>query len=88
MTSKEFRIWLEGFLENTNLKDIQLRDGYDSGYNYLTMLKTISSKLETINDDCDKIGANHDFSYPIIERLKPTPPPNPFTITCETKKEE
>jgi hypothetical protein len=88
MTSREFRIWLEGFLENTDLKDIKIREGYDSSYNYLTMLKTIVDKLETVNDDCDKIGTNHDFSYPIIERLKPTTPPNPFTITCETKKEE
>ena len=81
MTSKEFRIWLEGFLENTNLKDIKLRDGYDSGYNYLTMLKTISNKLETINDGYDTININQ-----VTERLTPTPAPNPFTITCETKK--
>jgi len=83
MTSKEFRIWLEGFLENTNLKDIKLRDGYDSGYNYLTMLKTILNKLETINDGYDTINTNQ-----VTERIIPTPAPNPFTITCETKKEE
>ena len=83
MTSKEFRIWLEGFLENTNLKDIKLRSEYDSGYNYLTMLKTISNKLETINDGYDAININQ-----VTERIIPTPAPNPFTITCETKKEE
>jgi len=48
MTSREFRIWLEGFLENTDLKGIKIRDGYDSSYNYLTMLKTIVDKLETV----------------------------------------
>jgi len=83
MTSKEFRIWLEGFLENTNLKDIELRNGYDSDYNYLTMLKTILNKLETVKDGHDTININQ-----ITERLIPTPAPNPFTITCETKKEE
>ena len=83
MTSKEFRIWLEGFLENTNLKDIELRNGYDSGYNYLTMLKTILNKLETVKDVHDTININQ-----VTERLIPTPAPNPFTITCETKKEE
>ena len=83
MTSKEFRIWLEGFLENTNLKDIELRSGLDSGYNYLTMLKTILNKLETVNDGSETININQ-----ITERIIPTPAPNPFTITCETKKEE
>jgi len=83
MTSKEFRIWLEGFLENTNLKDIELRSGIDSGYNYLTMLKTILNKLETVKDIHDTININQ-----VTERLIPTQAPNPFTITCETKKEE
>jgi len=82
MTSKEFRIWLEGFLENTNLKDIELRGGYDSGYNHLTMLKTILNKLETVNDGYETIDINQ-----ITERIIPAPAPNPFTITCETKKE-
>jgi hypothetical protein len=77
MTSREFRIWLEGFLENTDLKDIKIRDGYDSNYNYLTMLKTILKKLETINDE-EKININQ-----FTERVIPTPAPNPFTITCE-----
>ena len=82
MTSKEFKIWLEGFLENTNLKGVKLRDGYDSGYNYLTMLKTIANKLEIVKDGNEK--TKH---IQITERLIPTPAPNPFTITCETKKE-
>ena len=83
MTSKEFRIWLEGFLENTNLKDIELRSGFDSGYNYLTMLKTILNKLETVKDGCDTININQ-----VTERLIPTPAPNPFTITCEKPNNE
>ena len=83
MTSKEFRIWLEGFLENTNLKNVELRSGIDSGYNYLTMLKTILNKLDTVDDGSDTININQ-----VTERLIPTPAPNPFTITCETKKEE
>ena len=82
MTSKEFKIWLEGFLDNTNLKDVKLREGFDSNYNYLTMLKTILNKLETVNDkdnnECKTININQ-----LTERIKPTPAPNPFTITCE-----
>ena len=81
MTSREFRIWLEGFLDNTNLKDVKLRDGYDTGYNYLTMLKTISNKIKTVNDGNDTINVNQ-----ITERLIPKPGPNPFTITCEKPK--
>jgi len=78
MTSREFRIWLEGFLENTDLKGIKIRDGYDSSYNYLTMLKTIVDKLETVKDDNNTININQ-----VTERIMPTPAPNPFTITCE-----
>jgi|TARA_R110001599_G_scaffold327319_2_gene540240 hypothetical protein len=78
MTSREFRIWLEGFLDNTKLKDVKLRDGYDTGYNYLTMLKTISNKLETVND-------RYDINQ-VTETLIPTPGPNPFTVTCEKQK--
>ena len=78
MTSREFRIWLEGFLENTDLKDIKIREGYDSSYNYLTMLKTILSKLETVKDENNMININQ-----VTERIIPTPAPNPFTITCE-----
>jgi len=78
MTSREFRIWLEGFLENTDLKGIKIRDGYDSSYNYLTMLKTIVDKLETVKDDNNTININQ-----VTERIIPTPAPNPFTITCE-----
>ena len=78
MTSREFRIWLEGFLENTDLKQVKIREGYDSSYNYLTMLKTILSKLETVNDGTNTININQ-----VTERMIPTPPPNPFTITCE-----
>ena len=81
MTSREFRIWLEGFLDNTNLKDVKLRDGYDTGYNYLTMLKTISNKIKTVNDGNDTINVNQ-----ITERLIPKPGPHPFTITCEKPK--
>ena len=78
MTSREFRIWLEGFLENTNLKEVKIRDGYDSSYNYLTMLKTILNKLGTVKDGSDVVNINQ-----VTERIIPTPAPNPFTITCE-----
>ncbi len=80
MTSREFRIWLEGFLENTDLKGIKIREGYDSSYNYLTMLKTIADKLETVKDDNNTININQ-----VTERIIPTPAPNPFTITCEKR---
>jgi hypothetical protein len=78
MTSREFRIWLEGFLENANLEEIKIREGYDSSYNYLTMLKTILNKLETVKDENNTINMNQ-----VTERIIPTPAPNPFTITCE-----
>tara|TARA_R110001583_G_C5599933_1_gene404451 strand:+ start:925 stop:1173 length:249 start_codon:yes stop_codon:yes gene_type:complete len=78
MTSREFKIWLEGFLENTNLNEVKIRDGYDSSYNYLTMLKTILSKLETVKDDLN--------TNILTERIIPTQAPNPFTITCEKLK--
>ena len=81
MTSREFRICLEGFLENTNLKDVNLRDGYDSSYNYLTMLKTILDRLEKVNDENNTVNINQ-FS----EKIIPTQAPNPFTITCEKLK--
>ncbi len=38
MTSKEFRIWLEGFLTPLNLEDVEIRLEYGTHYNHLTML--------------------------------------------------
>ena len=48
MTSKEFKIWLEGFLLGLNLEDIAVREVFESTYNHLTMLKTINNKLKEV----------------------------------------
>ena len=40
MTSKEFKIWLDGFLTPLNLEQIEVREDYGTSYNHLTMLKT------------------------------------------------
>ena len=37
MTSKEFRMWLEGFLTNLNLDNMNIRSDINPGYNSLTM---------------------------------------------------
>ena len=50
MTSKEFKIWLEGFLLGLNLEDIAVREVFESTYNHLTMLKTINNKLKEVKD--------------------------------------
>ena len=42
MTSKEFRIWLEGFLTSLDLDNINIRGDISPTYNHLTMLKTIN----------------------------------------------
>ena len=79
MTSKEFRIWLEGFLTSIDLKEIEIR--YNPTYNSLTMLKTISDKLKEVNDIDERLS-----NTLLTERLIPTPPPpNPFEIKCEQK---
>ena len=86
MTSKEFKIWLEGFLTPLNLENTDVRPQYGSNYNNLTMLKTIHNKMKEVNDlegTLDK-GMN----TLLTERLVPFTPPNPFTITCEDKKED
>ena len=81
MTSKEFRIWLEGFLTSIDLKEIEIR--YSPTYNSLTMLKTISYKLKEVNDIDERLS-----NTLLTERLIPTPPPpNPFEIKCESKKD-
>ena len=81
MTSKEFRIWLEGFLTSIDLKEIEIR--YSPTYNSLTMLKTISDKLKEVNDVDERLS-----NTLLTERLIPTPPPpNPFEIKCESKKD-
>ena len=50
MTSKEFRIWLEGFLTPLNLENAEIRTDYGAHYNHLTMLKTIHDKLKDVKD--------------------------------------
>ena len=84
MTSKEFRIWLEGFLTTLDLDNMNIRSGTSPTYNNLTMLKTINNKLKEVNDVDDRLS-----NTLLTERFIPTPPPpNPFEIKCETKKEE
>ena len=83
MTSKEFRIWLEGFLTTLNLENIEIRMDISSTYNHLTMLKTIHNKLKEVNDINEHID-----NRLLTEKFTPQMPPNPFEIKCETKKEE
>jgi len=85
MTSKEFKIWLEGFLTSLNLETIEVRDGTNPNYNNLTMLKTINNKLKEVKDLDEEFGrSSHTL---LTERLVPVTPPNPFKITLEDKKE-
>ena len=83
MTSKEFKIWLEGFLLGLNLEDIAVREVFESTYNHLTMLKTINNKLKEVKD-LEEVNIN----TLLTERIVPVTPPNPFKITCEDKKED
>ena len=84
MTSKEFRIWLEGFLTTLNLDNLEIRKEYGTTYNHLTMLKTISDKLKEVDDIDESIK---DIRTTLLtERLIPITPPNPFEIKCEDKK--
>jgi len=85
MTSKEFKIWLEGFLTTLDLDNIEVRK-YSPTYNNLTMLKTIHDKLKEVKD-LDEFGGRGMNSL-LTERFTPTTPPNPFEIKCQTKKEE
>ena len=85
MTSKEFKIWLEGFLTTLNLDNVELRKDYGTTYNNLTMLKTIHDKLKEVKDLNE---TSNDMSTLLTERIIPATPPNPFTIRCENKKEE
>ena len=82
MTSKEFRIWLEGFLTSLDLDNMNIRSDISPTYNHLTMLKTINDKLKEIRDVDEKLS-----NTLLTETFIPTPPPNPFEIKCETKKE-
>ena len=83
MTSKEFRIWLEGFLTTLDLDNMKIRSDISPTYNHLTMLKTIYNKLQEVSDIDERL------TNTLTERFTPTtPPPNPFEIKCETKKEE
>jgi|TARA_B100001778_G_scaffold313253_1_gene297559 hypothetical protein len=85
MTSKEFRIWLEGFLTPLNLEDVEIRLEYGTHYNHLTMLKTIHDKLKEVKD-LNELGGK-SISSILTERFVPVTPPNPFEIKCEDKKE-
>tara|TARA_R110000803_G_scaffold171284_3_gene234156 strand:- start:483 stop:743 length:261 start_codon:yes stop_codon:yes gene_type:complete len=86
MTSKEFKIWLDGFLTPLNLEQIEVREDYGTSYNHLTMLKTIHKKLKDIEEISEVERKTSEIL--LTERFTPTPPPNPFEIKFETKKEE
>jgi uncharacterized protein YaaR (DUF327 family) len=77
MTSKEYKIWLEGFLSNTNLNNVDIRSDADPHYNYFTMIKTIHNKLQEVTDNTE---TNNNLT---IEGLRPPPGPNPFKIKIE-----
>ena len=81
MTSKEFRIWLEGFLTTLELDNVSVREGINPMYNHLTMLKTINDKLKEVNDMDDRLS-----NTLLTERFTQVPAPNPFEIKCERKK--
>ena len=83
MTSKEFKIWLEGFLTTLNLDNVEVRMDISPSYNNLTMLKTIHNKLKEVKDIDEYID-----NRLLTEKFTPQMPPNPFEIKCETKKEE
>ena len=85
MTSKEFRIWLEGVLTPLNLENAEIRTDYGAHYNHLTMLKTIHDKLKDVKD-LNEMGGK-SLNNLLTERLIPVTPPNPFEIKCEDKKE-
>ena len=82
MTSKEFRIWLEGFLTTLDLDNMNIRSDISPTYNNLTMLKTINDKLKEVNDRDDRLS-----NTLLTERFTQVPNPNPFEIKCESKKE-
>ncbi|MDB3870434.1 hypothetical protein N9322_00625 [bacterium] len=86
MTSKEFKMWLEGFLLGLNLDDVVVRKEFGVTYNHLTMLKTINNKLKEVKD-LEENNTN-TLSTLLTERIVPVTPPNPFTISCEDKNEE
>jgi len=86
MTSKEFKIWLEGFLTTLNLDNVAIRKEYGTTYNHLTMLKTIHDKLKEVKE-LDEFGGRGMNSL-LTERFTPQTPPNPFEIKCENKKEK
>ena len=48
MTSKEFKIWLDGFLTPLNLENTEVRPEYGAHYNHLTVLKTIHDKMKEV----------------------------------------
>ena len=84
MNSKEFKIWLDGFLTPLNLGNLKIRKELGVGYNHLTMLKTIHDKLKDVKD-LNEIGGK-SLNNLLTERLIPVTPPNPFEIKCEDKK--
>jgi len=86
MTSKEFKIWLEGFLTTLNLDNVEIRRDITPNYNNLTMLKTIHNKLKEVKD-LDEVRST-TINTLLTEIPTPTTPPNPFKITCETKTKE
>ena len=86
MTSKEFKIWLDGILTPLNLEEVEVRNEFGSNYNHLTMLKTIYNKLNEVRE-INNLESKTETTL-LTEIFKHTPPPNPFDIKCEIKKEQ
>ena len=50
MTEKSFIKWLRSFLSETDIKNLNLREGFAPTYNHTTILKTISNKLKEVKN--------------------------------------
>ena len=50
MTDKEFVVWLRGFLEKTNIGDIEFRSDINEVYNHSTVLKSVYDTLQTVKE--------------------------------------
>ena len=50
MTDKEFIQWLRNFLSGTDIRTLNLREGFSPTYNHTTLLKTIQTKLKEVKN--------------------------------------
>ena len=71
MTDKEFIQWLRNFLSGTDIRTLNLREGFSPTYNHTTMLKEIFDKLEEIKKNHyneNKYSASIDGPGELINR--------------------